>query len=200
MKKTGIFVTALALNVSAVVAIPLSADQSHSSVEFQVKHLASNVTGRFEEFSGSFDFDLKKADMLKDVQFKISTKSINTSNKKRDEHLRSPDFFNEEKFKEITFVSKTAKKIGKNKFELTGDMTLKGVTKPAKWEVEYLGKAENPFVKGEEVVSFSAKTKINRKDFDMTWNKALDKGGFILGDEVSITVNVEANPAKETKS
>jgi len=195
------FVNILALISLIVVplqanAIPMGVDPSHSSVEFQIKHLASNVTGRFESFSGSFDFDPKKPEAsLKDVKITIAAKSINTSSVKRDEHLRNPDFFDVTKFEAITFVGKSVKKKGKNKFELSGDLTLRGVTKPATWDLEYLGSTENPFVKGEEVFSFTGKTKLNRKDFNMVWNKALDKGGYILGDEVTVTANIEANPA-----
>lgn len=181
--------------LASLVALPALAadyaiDASHSNVEFTIKHLVSKVNGNFGEFEGSFSFDEKKIDASKG-KFTIQAKSVNTNNEKRDNHLRGEDFFNVDKFQTLTFESKKITPAGAKKFKMAGDMTMIGVTKPVTFEVEYLGAAKDPW--GNSKTGFVATGKIKRKDFGMIWNKALDQGGFLLGDDVEIRLNIEAN-------
>lgn len=185
------------LNVHAA-ATKFDVDSAHSNVDFTIKHLMSQVRGSFSDFSGEFSFDEKKGADLKDVKFTIKAASVSTANAKRDEHLRSPDFFDVEKNKDITFVGKKVTSSGKNKFKVEGDLTLHGVTKPATFDVQYSGSTTHPFT-GKPALGFTATTKINRKDYGMVWNKALDKGGVMLGEDVTVQVNIEAGPAAEAK-
>lgn len=192
------FVSAV-LFVSAVVAAPYEVDSSHSNVDFEIRHLASKVRGNFESFNGKFSFDEKKPEALNEIEFTVDSKSIYTSNKKRDEHLKSADFFNVEKFPSIVFKSKKitaerkATKGAKASYTAVGDLTMLGKTKETTWKIDYLG--TQPNMSGTMSSGFVASAKINRKDFDMQWNKTLDRGGVVLGDEVDLKINVEATPA-----
>jgi len=185
------------LNVHAA-STKFEVDGTHSNVDFTIKHLMSQVRGSFSDFSGEFSFDEKKGADLKDVKFTIKAASVSTANAKRDEHLRSADFFEVEKFKDITFVGKKITSSGKNRFKVDGDLTLRGVTKPATFDIEYAGSTTHPFT-GKPALGFTATTKLNRKDYGMIWNKALDKGGVMLGEEVTVQVNIEAGPAAAAK-
>jgi polyisoprenoid-binding protein YceI len=171
-------------------------DKAHSEVGFITRHLVSKVPGRFEDYEGTVTMDPQKiAETLK-VSAKVKTASINTGVSDRDNHLRSAEFFDSAKFPEMTFHSKSAAKKGAG-YAVTGDLTIRGITKPATLDVEILGTSTNPFTKM-PAVGLEMNGKINRKDFEMNWNKALDNGGVILGDEVNIVVRVEANvPAAE---
>lgn len=170
-------------------------DPTHSNVGFTIRHIVSKVSGDFSDYEGTFQFDEKKPN-ASSVNFTVKSASISTKNQKRDDHLKSPEFFNIEKFPTITFKStKVNKTAGKNKFKVVGEMTLLGVTKPTTWDVEYLGSAMDPW--GNMRAGFTAATKVNRKDFGMTWNKALDKGGVMLGEEVALNLNIEAIEQKK---
>ncbi len=175
--------------VQSVHAKEYKVDSSHSSVSFMVRHLVSKVVGNFKEFDGSLSFDPKKPEDTK-VNASVQTSSINTENKKRDDHLQSDDFFSAKKFPKLTFVSSKITPTEKNKYQMVGDLTIRGVKKPVTFDVEYLGEAKDPW--GGTRAGFTATTKINRKDFGMVWNKALDNGGVVLSDEVEINVNFEA--------
>lgn len=179
------------------LAAPFTLDLSHSAVEFSVKHLmVSNVKGKFEKVSGGFDFDTKTNE-LKDVNMTIEMNSVNTSDKKRDEHLVSPDFFETTQFPAMTFKTTKPVKVVKGKAtKVAGELTLKGVTKPVVLDVVYAGEAE---FMGMKKVGFTATTKIKRADFGVTWNKTLDKGGVAVGEEVSVTIEGEANAVPEKK-
>ena len=168
-------------------------DPAHSNVNFEVRHMFSKVNGKFKVYSGDFSFDEKKPEASK-VAFTIRAESIDTDKKERDEHLRGPDFFEVAKYPEITFKSKTVKPAGGKKFKLTGDLTMHGKTKPATFDVEFLGADKDPF--GREIASFSASTTVNRKDFGMIWNKTTDKGGLLVGDDIKVDVNVEGERPK----
>lgn len=174
--------------VSAAQAADYDVDASHSNVDFKIRHMMSKVNGNFGKFSGTFSFDAKKPEASKGV-FTVEAASINTNNEKRDGHLKGEDFFNIGKFPTLTFTTTGFKKAGKG-FAMTGDLTLLGVTKPVTFNVEYLGAGKDPW--GNSKAGFSATGKINRKDFGMVWNKALDAGGVLLGDEVEIALNIEA--------
>lgn len=185
--------TLLILSVaSPAFAAPYVLDKDHSAVEFTVRHVVSKQKGSFRKFDGSFDFD-SKTKKASNVKFNIDAGSIFTDNEKRDEHLRSADFFDAGTHKELTFVGKEWKAAGKDKFKLSGDLTIRGVTKPATFDVEYLGAGKDPW--GNDKVGFSATTKVKRQDYGVNWNKMVEKVG-IVGDEVTIAVQIEANEKK----
>ena len=164
-------------------------DQNHSQVGFKVRHIVSKVSGRFGEFSGTFEISPEN---LTDssVTLTIQTASINTDNERRDTHLRSEDFFSVDKFPEITFKSTKIREAGDDEFEVDGILTIHGVAMPTTVDVTFLGFAK---MGDANKAGFDATAKINRKDFDMVWNRALDQGGTILGDTVTISINLELN-------
>ena len=165
-------------------------DTAHSQVIFKIKHLAiSTVTGRFDTFEGTYNFD--PDDITKSsVETTIQAASINTNEKDRDDHLRSKDFLNVEENPNITFKSKSIKKGDGEEFEIVGDLTINGITKEVTLDATYEGHvASDPW--GKERTAFVADTKINRKDYGITWNKVLEAGGFVVGDEMRITLEIE---------
>lgn len=171
-------------------------DPVHSSIGFSITHLFSKVLGSFDEFDGTIVLD--REDWSKSsVTVNITTASINTKDEARDKHLRSNDFFDAENHPKITFVSDGARKKGKNKLTVRGNLTMRGITKRVLMDVELLGFAEYYSV---ERVGFEAKTRVNRKDFEISWNDTLDSGGFVVGDEVFITLNIEAKKRKPEKA
>jgi polyisoprenoid-binding protein YceI len=161
-------------------------DTTHSEVLFKVKHLViSTVTGRFNKFNGTFDFD-EKTKKLKNVNVEIDVASIDTNEKDRDKHLRNEDFFDVKKFPKSTFKStKVEYKKGKP-FKVHGDLTIRGKKKPVVMDVDYKGSVQDAW--GNQKVVFSAEFKIDRKDFGIVWNKKLDKGGLAVGNEVRILI------------
>ena len=164
-------------------------DPDHSSVGFSVKHLViSKTKGKFNEFEGTFSYDPKNSKTWK-TEVAINVESIDTENKKRDDHLRSEDFFDAGKFPKITFMSKKVTHVSGKKAKVQGDLTIRGVTKPVTLDVTRNGEMTDPW--GNERAGFSAVTKINRKDFGMTWNKALETGGVLVGDDIEIMIEVE---------
>jgi polyisoprenoid-binding protein YceI len=164
-------------------------DPSHSTVGFKIRHLAiSSVPGHFGDFSGSLEFDPQAVEKSR-VEATIVTKSIDTANKKRDDHLKGADFFDEPNNPTITFKSTKVESVSEGVFKATGDLTMHGVTKPVTLAVEYTGGATDPW--GNKRVGFSATTSLSRKDFGITWNKALDAGGVVLGDEVKVSLEIE---------
>lgn len=169
-------------------------DKNHSEATFQIRHLVSKVSGKFDDFAGSIDID-EKNPASSNVTFTIKTASIDTGVADRDKHLRSGDFFDAEKNPEITFKSTTVKASSKkNVYSVTGDLTMRGVTKRITIPVEFLGFAKDPW--GSQRAGFTLSTTLNRKDYGINWNKALDNGGYLLSDDVDITVNIEAAKAK----
>jgi polyisoprenoid-binding protein YceI len=182
-------IVALALPVVASAA-NWSIDPDHSTIGFKVKHMmVSNVKGNFEKYAGTVDLNDK--DIAKStVQVSIQTNSVNTNVAKRDEHLRSADFFDAAKYPTMTFVSKKVTKAGKDKLRITGLLTLHGVTKEVVLIAEGPTKeSKDPW--GNIRRGVSASTKINRKDFGLVWNSALETGGVAVGDEVTITLDIE---------
>lgn len=171
-------------------------DTAHTTVGFQVRHLASKVRGQFNTFNGQFSFDPANPGKAAGT-IEIDTTSIDTNQAKRDAHLRSPDFFETDKFPKMTYVIKGAKKQGKE-YVLNGDLTIRGVTKQVPLKVTALGEAVDPW--GNKSAAFAGVATINRKDFGLNWNKALEAGGVLVGEEVEIEISVEANPkAGDTK-
>lgn len=178
------------VNASSAIAAEYEVDASHSNVKFTVKHLMSKVSGQFKEFQGKFIFDEKTPEKTT-ANFIIKAASIDTNHAKRDEHLKNEDFFDVKKYSDIKFESKKVSKAGKNKFKLVGDLTMHGVTKPVTFTVDYLGKGKDPW--GNQKVAFEAKSVVNRKDFGMVWNKTLDTGGLLVGEEIQIELQIEAD-------
>ncbi|MGE5243243.1 MAG: YceI family protein [Betaproteobacteria bacterium] len=164
-------------------------DKSHSEAIFQVRHLVTKVRGRFSDFEGALEFDETHPEQSS-VTFTIRTASIDTNEPDRDKHLRSEDFFFVEKFPTITFKSTRVQKAGENRFKVTGDLTIRGVARPVTLDATYLGSAKDPW--GNLKVGFEAETTLNRKDFGLMWNAALETGGFLVGDEVKVTLMVQA--------
>ena len=164
-------------------------DPSHSNAQFSVRHLMiSNVKGEFTQVSGQIFFDPQKPETLS-AEATIDVSTINTREPDRDKHLKSADFFDVATFPTITFKSRQAAK-GPGGLKLTGDLTIHGITREVTLDLE----GPTPPVKdpwGNTRVGASATTKINRKEFGLTWNQALETGGFLVGDEIKITVDVE---------
>ncbi|NJD92289.1 MAG: YceI family protein [Geobacter sp.] len=180
---------ALALPALATAAT-WTIDPDHSNIGFKVKHLmVSNVKGNFEKHNGTVDINDKDITKSK-VEVTIDTNSINTGVQKRDEHLRSADFFDVAKFPTMTFVSKKVAKAGKDKLKVTGDLTLHGVTKEVVLKVEGPSKeSKDPW--GNIRKGATATATINRKDFGLNWNKALETGGVLVGEEIAINLEIE---------
>lgn len=179
----------LALSTGLSGAAEYTIDPAHSQAVFKVKHMTiSTVTGNFDTLSGSFAFDSQNIKASK-AAATIAAASINTGVDKRDAHLKSADFFDVEKFPQITFASKEITGVKDTGFKVAGDLTLHGVTRPVVLDVELGGMAKDPW--GNERVAFTASTAINRKDFGLTYSQALETGGLLVGEEVQILLEVE---------
>jgi len=197
--KTNLIMIVLATGLLAAgvaSASDYTVDPSHSNVNFTTRHLISKVEGRFKDFDGTFTFDEKHPESLV-AELTVKTASVSTDNEKRDGHLKSGDFFDVEKFPTMTFKSTKATPAGKGHMKLAGDLTIHGVTKPVVFAVEYLGEAKDPW--GGTRAAFTASTKINRKDFGISWNKTLDNGGVLVKDEVAVDLNIEGTANKPAK-
>ena len=169
---------------TALFAGNYNIDASHTNAGFTVKHMMiTNVTGKFNDVAGTFEFD-EKTKALKSISGEIVTASIDTSNEKRDEHLKAPDLFDATQFPKITFKST---KIEKNK--VYGDLTMKGVTKAVTLDLETSDVIKDPW--GKQRTGFSLNGKIKRTDFGISWNKALETGGVAVSDEVKLSVDIE---------
>jgi len=180
---------AILMGATSVNATDYTIDVGHSNILFKIKHLGiSTVTGRFQKFEGTFKYD-KKTDKLSDINITIDVSSISTSNEKRDKHLNSPEFFNSKKYPNITFKSTSIKADKKGDFKITGDFSMHGVKKEITLDATLNGTAISPW--GQNVISFDASSKLNRQDYKLTWNKALEAGGFLVGEEVKIILVVE---------
>jgi len=192
MKRLAALAAAVLLAPSAAFAGNWNIDGAHSTAGFAVRHMmVSKAKGQFNKLSGKLALDDK--DVTKSsIEATIDVASIDTNNGKRDEHLRSPDFFDAEKFPSITFKSTKVEKNGKDALKVTGDLTMHGVTKSVVLDATLSGPATNPW--GQVVRGVEAKAKINRKDFGLTWNKTLETGGVVVGDEVEISIDAEFNP------
>ena len=165
------------------------ADKAHSEARFEIRHMVSHVSGKFNDVAATVNADPANA-AASSVDFSIKAASIDTGNENRDKHLRSADFFDVEKSPEITFKSTAIKPTAKkNVYDVTGDLTMHGVTKHVTLPVEFLGFGKDPG--GNTRAGFVVKTTLNRKDYGINWNKALDEGGVLLGEDVDVTVNLE---------
>ena len=176
------------LNVWAQ-AVEYQIDPVHSSAHFSVRHLMiSNVRGEFAKVTGKVVYDPKNL-KASSVEATIDATSINTHEPKRDDHLKSPDFFDVAKFPTLTFKSKRVEKAGEGKLRVTGDLTIRGTTREVVLAVE--GPAPEVKMGPAFKSGASASTTVNRKDFGLVWNKALESGGVVVGDEVKITLEIE---------
>lgn len=172
-------------------------DTSHTEVGFSVKHLLiSNVKGRFGKFSGTFEYD-KAAKTLKNLAIEIDPASISTNEKNRDDHLRSPEFFDVKKYKTVTFTGEKAEFAADGQsMKVTGQLKMKDKSLPVVLDIKINGEAE---VEGVKKVAFTATTEINRKEWGINWNKSLDKGGLAVSEEVKILIEGEANVVQPKK-
>lgn len=183
----GLFALSLPLVASAG---SWTIDPEHTNVGFKVRHMmVSNVKGNFEKFGGNVELNDQDITTSK-VEVTIETASINTNVQKRDEHLRSADFLDVAKFPQMTFVSKKVAKAGKGKLKVTGDLTLRGVTRPVVLDVEGPS-AESKDPWGNIRRGATATAKISRKEFGLVWNAVLETGGVAVGDDVNIILEIE---------
>ncbi len=191
------WISKTAIAMAIVVALPVLAhadtwqiDSSHTNVEFTVRNMMiSNVKGQFQKTTGTITANGNDAASAK-IDVSIDASSVDTRVERRDAHLKSPDFLDVAKYPTITFKSTKVEAEGPNKWKVTGDLTLHGVTKQVALEVE--GSGAPVQVMGNTRVGASATTKIKRGDFGLTWNKALEAGGVLVGEEVAISIDIEA--------
>ncbi|MGD9969275.1 MAG: YceI family protein [Sulfuricurvum sp.] len=174
--------TGLFISVMPVSAAMYKVDPSHTTVGFKIKHMMiSTVTGKFSNFNGSYDLDKGQFKMFKG---EVKSASIDTGIQKRDDHLRSADFFDVAKYPDITFKMTSA-----TKDKMTGDLTMHGITKKVTLDIDMGGVVEDPW--GNMRSGFVLSGTVNRKDFGLNWNKAIEAGGVVVGDDVKLVVEVE---------
>jgi len=186
----------VALLISAALAVGTSAqaaswviDQNHSTVGFKVRHIFTKLPGSFLKFAGTIEFDPAKPE-AGSVSIVIDPASINTRQEYRDKDLRSPKFFDVEKFPTLTFESTKVVAGEGNSLTVEGNLTMHGVTKPVALATTFLGA-------NEKAAGFEATTTLNRKDFGINWNETLDTGGLLLGDDVEVSITIEAKAPKK---
>ena len=183
---------ALAAALPAAAATTWVVDPAHSNVDFVVRHLMANVRGQFTAFDATVVMDTDPA--KSSVEFTIQAKSVDTANEQRDAHLRSADFFDVENHPTITFRSTAVRKTGENAYEVTGQLTMRGVTRVITLPVTFLGEMVDPW--GNTKVGFETETRLDRKEYGINWNKALDRGGYILSDEVRVAIGLQFGAKK----
>ncbi|MCC6398772.1 MAG: polyisoprenoid-binding protein [Bacteroidetes bacterium] len=165
-------------------------DPAHSQVSFSVAHLViAEVTGRFKEFTVTLQQTAKEDFTGSILEATIKTASVDTDNEARDKHLRSDDFFNAEKFPEITFKSTSIEKSGTDTYKVIGNLTIRDVTKPVVFEARHTGQVKDPW--GNVKIGFKATASVNRFDYGLKWDKAIETGGLVAGDVVDITLLME---------
>jgi polyisoprenoid-binding protein YceI len=174
---------------TATAVRTLTIDKAHSEATFVVRHLITKVRGRFADFEGTVEFDPTEPEQSS-AAFVVQAASIDTGQPDRDAHLRSADFFDVDRFPTLAFTSTGVTPAGTNRFDLAGQLTIRGISRPIVLPVTYLGTATDPW--GRERSGFEAEITINRKDFGLTWNAPLETGGFLVGDEVRIALSVQA--------
>ena len=186
---TGLSILTLGAAAAGAEALHYTIDPVHSEVGFTIRHIFSKVHGKFDKFEGTFDFDAQNPAASK-VTVEIDPASINTANTRRDTHLKSADFFDVEKFPKLTFVSSKVTGGKDGKLEIAGQLTMHGVTRPVSLATEFNGAGPGP--DGNVRAGFDAATSLNRKDYSILWNKTLDQGSMMLGDDVTINISIEA--------
>jgi len=164
-------------------------DVDHSDIMFKVKHLMiSTASGIFKKFDATLEID--ENDLTKaTVTFEADVDSVDTKNEQRDAHLKSDDFFNAEQFPKLTFKSTSIQKTGDDEYKLTGDLTIRDITKPVELKVEYNGSTKDPW--GQERMGFEVSGKINRKEYGLKWSAVTEAGGLVVSDDVRLALNVE---------
>ena len=182
--------TPLLAQTPAAATEAWAVDKTHSNVIFKVRHLVANVSGSFNDFGADINID-RANPANSSVEFTIQTASIDTANQNRDNHLKSPDFFEVEKYPTISFKSTSVKAKSKTEFDVTGDLTMHGVTKKVTLPVTFLGFGKDG--RGNEKAGFSIETTLNRKDYGIVWNRTFDDGGVLLGDDVKVAIDLEVN-------
>jgi polyisoprenoid-binding protein YceI len=173
-------------------------DPAHTTVRFSVRHMVvTEASGRFAQFEGTI---FRPGDDFADgaIDVKIKAASITTDNEMRDNHLRSADFFDAEKYPDLIFKSRSFEKTGESEYKILGDLTIRGITKPVELKAEYFGEAKD--WEGKRHVGFKAEGALNRSDFDLNWNMALEAGGVLVGEKVKLHFDVEAIEAADTVS
>ena len=189
MKKLGLLLmTGFFFSSGVAESATYTIDRDHTTVGFKIRHLFSNVRGTFDEFEGALEYEPGKPEQWK-VTATVQAASINTNVEARDKHLRSSDFFDVEKFSTLTFKSTKVEEATKEGGKLHGLLAIHGVEKPVVLDLKINGVGKDPW--GNVRAGFSATAKINRKDFGITWNEALETGGVLLGEEVEINLEVE---------
>jgi len=165
-------------------------DAAHSGINFSIRHMVvSKVRGRFAKYSGTVDLD--DGDLTRSfVDVTIDAASIDTGTPQRDAHLRGPDFFDVEKFPELRFRSTRIESVARDRYRVVGDLTIRDVTREVSLDVEYGGRAKDPW--GNERIGFIATATLDRKDFGLRWNQLLEAGGVLVGDRVDIDLEVQA--------
>jgi polyisoprenoid-binding protein YceI len=174
---------------TATLTRTLTLDTAHSEVGFEVRHLLTRVRGRFADFDGTIEFDAD-APELSTVSFAARTASIHTGEPQRDAHLRSADFFEADRYPTMSFVSRRIERTGADAYVVFGDLTIRDVTRTIALPVSHLGAATDPW--GHEKLGFEASITLNRKDYGLTWNAALEAGGFLVGDDVKVSLSLQA--------
>ena len=164
-------------------------DSSHSEINFRVKHMMiTNVGGRFTEFGGTMETEGDEIAGAK-ISFEAETASINTHNEQRDGHLRSDEFFASETYPKLTFSNGTLRRVNADLYRLSGELTIRDVTKPVEFSVEHLGGATDPW--GQEKVGFEIEGSILRKDYGLAWDAVTEAGGIVVSNEVKLALNVQ---------
>lgn len=194
MKYAWLLAVGFLLTISAGAQSNWKIDNSHSNVKFTVTHLViSEVDGHFKNFSGTMTSERQDfADAI--IEFTVETNSISTDNENRDVHLKSDDFFNAEKYPQMVFRSGSMNQTGDATYELTGDLTIRNITKKVKFDVRYGGTVVDPW--GNTKAGFKATGTINRFDYDLKWNALTEAGGAVVGKDVKITINAEFSKVK----
>jgi polyisoprenoid-binding protein YceI len=177
------------MNAVATATHTLQIDTAHSEAAFQVRHLLSKVRGRFSDFAGTVQFDEAQPE-ASSVIVTIRAASIDTNQPDRDAHLRSDDFFAAETYPTITFVSTTIAPQGGQRFDVAGTLTMRGVSKSIVIPMTFLGRATDPW--GQEKFAFEGDVTLNRKDFGLNWNAVVETGGWLVGDEVKVSLSIQA--------
>jgi len=183
-------VAALALAAASTAeAATYRIDPGHSAVTFQIRHFVSQVHGRFDRFSGTVVKDDENP-AASSVEFSLDAASIDTNQERRDADLRGPDFFDVGRYPEIRFVSKRVEPLDDGRYRVTGDLTIRDVTREVELPVEFAGEMDDG--RGGARAGFFLTTELNRKDYGIVWNRVLDTGGTMVGDEVRVVISLEA--------
>jgi len=169
-------------------------DPTHSSVEFSIRHMMfTNVKGAFQTYDATIEADPNDLTTA-NISFSVDLASVDTKNEDRDNHLRSADFFDVENKPKMTFTSTKVEKKDEGEYAVTGDLSLNGVTKPETFDVTFEGQGKDPW--GNEKAGFSAEGTLNRSDYGLTWNAALETGGVLVGDKVKVSLEIQAAKAE----